>query len=154
MIIVEDSRQQEGKHENKHKWWSDNGHHLIRSKLPYGDYALPPKVAIDTKMSMGEIANNIGGTRKEHERFRRELQLAKECGSTLYILVENTDGIRRLSDVQNWYNPRLKQNPKSITGLRLCKAMDTMQQKYGVTFLFCRPEESAHVITTILERED
>lgn len=154
MLILEDSRQQEGKHELKHKWWLDNGHQLYRSKLAFGDYALPPKVAIDTKMNMAEIANNIGGSKKEHERFRRELILAKECGSKLYILVENTDGIKQLSDVQYWENPRLKKEPRAITGLRLCKAMDTMQNKYGVRFMFCHPSQSARIITQLLEREN
>ncbi len=154
MVILCDTRQQAGKHEAKEKWWSENGHQLYRSKLAFGDYCLPPKVSVDTKMSMLEIANNIGGAHAEHERFKRELMLAQECGSKLYILVENTDGIKRLSDVQYWLNPRLKTSPKAITGLRLCKAMDTMQQRYGVTFLFCHPDQSAEVITKLLEREN
>lgn len=152
MVIISDTRQQKGKHEVKEQWWSDNGHQLCRSKIPFGDYCLPPKVAVDTKQNMSEIAQNIGGTREEHARFRRELILAKECGAHLYILVENDDGIKRLSDVQYWRNPRRYESAHAITGLRLCKAMDTMQQKYGCTFLFCAPDQAAEVVTKLLER--
>lgn len=152
MKIIEDTRQQAGKHDTKHRWWLENGDQLYRSKLPFGDYCLPPKVAIDTKASMLEIAQNIGGGSEEHKRFRAELVNAQEYGTKLYILVENTEGITRLSDVQFWRNPRSEYSPAAITGLRLCKAMDTMQQKYGCAFLFCRPDQSAEVIKKILER--
>ena len=59
MVIIEDSRQQAGKHEVKHERFSQLGDILIRSKLPFGDYALPPKIAVDTKETMNEIAQNI-----------------------------------------------------------------------------------------------
>ena len=150
MHIIEDSRQQAGKHELKHSWWTINGDSILRCKLPFGDYALPPAAAVDTKESMNEIAGNIGGSAQEHKRFREELKLAKEYGCRLYVLVENDDGIRCLEDVENWENPRLKYSRDAITGQRLFKAMRTMQERYGVTFLFCRPEESAQTINEIL----
>lgn len=154
MLIAEDSRQQKDKHIIKHEWFAENGHELVRSKLIFGDYSVLNNVYVDTKASMQEIAQNIGGDAQEHKRFREELILAQRFGKHLYILVENYDGIRKLSQVQYWYNPRLDQSPKAITGIRLCKAMDTMQQKYGCTFLFCRPEESAEVIVKLLIRDE
>ena len=152
MNIIEDSRQQAGKHELKHKAWADHGDKWIRCALPFGDYAAVPPVAVDTKASMLEIAQNIGGSREEHNRFRRELQRAQEMGCHLYVLVENDEGIATLGDVAVWVNPRLIDSPKAITGLRLARAMETMQERYGVTFLFCHPERAAATIHYLLER--
>lgn len=150
MVIIEDSRQQAGKHEIKHERFGDLGDTLIRCKLPFGDYALPPKVAVDTKETMGEIAQNIGGRHDEHERFKRECVAARDAGCQLVILVENTDGIADLGDVHTWTNPRLGLSPKAINGPQLEKAMRTMTERYGVRFEFCRPAEAADRIRELL----
>lgn len=154
MVIQEDTRQQAQKHEIKHSKWQEHGVALTRCALPYGDYAKPPHVSVDTKASMLEIAQNIGGTSAEHARFRNELIRAKECGAHLYVLVENDEDIRTLQDVANWTNPRLIDSPKAITGARLARAMQTMQERYGVTFLFCAPEQAAGIIYYLLERDE
>ena len=152
MWLIEDSRQQAGKHETKHAAWEEHGDKVIRCALPFGDYMAVPPVSVDTKASMQEIAQNIGGSKQEHNRFRRELQRAQEAGCHLYVLVENDEGIRSLEDVMYWINPRLIDSPKAITGLRLARAMETMQERYGVTFLFCHPERAAATIHYLLER--
>lgn len=153
MVIIEDSRQQAGRHELKHGSWSRSGDVIYRSKLAVGDYCLPPEVSVDTKASMQEIAQNIGGTAEEHARFRRELQLAQEMGTKLFVLIENEDGITSIEEVAGWVNPRLAFSSKAITGQRLSRAMKTMQQRYGVTFLFCKPAEAAEVIKRLLRKE-
>ena len=150
MHIIEDSRQQAGKHEIKHQGFSAAGDKLLRCKLPFGDYALPPRIAVDTKENMAEIAQNIGGTAAEHNRFREELKLAREYGCQLFILVENEDGIEDLSQVPYWQNPLLAYSERAINGPQLAKAMVTMQERYGVVFLFCRPSEAAETIKELL----
>lgn len=152
LVIVQDTRQHKGHHEQKLAAWAAHGDTIVSCALAAGDYALPPAVAVDTKASMSEIAQNIGGTAAEHGRFRRELIKARDMGTHLYVLVENADGIRSIDEVRGWVNPRLALSPKAITGERLAKAMQTMQDRYGVTFLFCRPEESAIIIYKLLER--
>lgn len=152
MFILEDTRQQKNKHEQKHTAFMAHGDTLTRCALPCGDYALFPTVAVDTKASMLEIAQNIGGSKEEHERFRRELIKAKENGCHLYVLVENDEEIRSIDDVATWVNPRLIDSRHAITGERLAKAMRTMQEKYGVTFLFCAPDQAARYIYYLLER--
>ena len=152
MVLIEDSRQQAGKHEQKHVFFDTQCVPFIRCKLPVGDYALPPERAVDTKASMQEIAQNIGGTREEHERFRNELKLAQALGTKLYILVENTDGIKCIQDVVRWHNPRTEFSLKAIQGPQLAKAMVTMQSRYGCVFLFCRPEEAGEYIVRILRQ--
>lgn len=151
MYLIEDSRQQAGKHEIKHNDFAAAGDTLIRCALSVGDYALPPAVSVDTKASLSEIATNIG-TPKDHKRFRAECQKAQSMGTHLYVLVENTDGITSLQGVADWKNPRRFMSPKAIDGERLCRAMLTMQERYGVTFVFCRPEQAAGYIKAILER--
>lgn len=148
MVIQEDTRQQAGKHDLKHDWFSGHGVELVRSKLPFGDYALVPSVAVDTKKDMEEIAANICG--KEHTRFINECKAAKAAGCTLVILVENTVGIRELSQVHTWVNPRAIYSKNCVQGSRLQKAMETISERYGVRFLFCQPEESAERIIAIL----
>ena len=148
MVIQEDTRQQAGKHDLKHDWFSGHGVELVRSKLPFGDYALVPAVAVDTKKDMEEIAGNICG--KEHTRFINECKAAKAAGCTLVILVENTVGIRELSQVHTWINPRAIYSKNCVQGSRLQKAMETISTRYGVRFLFCQPEESAERILAIL----
>lgn len=152
MVIIEDTRNKPDKHTVKHAKWEEHGDLLERCALPCGDYARPSPVYIDTKANMQEIAQNIGGTQKEHERFRRELIRAQNMGTHLYVLVENDEGIKGLQDVTRWVNPRLIDSPKAITGERLARAMQTMQERYGVTFLFCHPQQAAGIIHYLLER--
>lgn len=153
MTIIEDSRQKIGSHELKRSAWEAHGDQIVRCALPCGDYALPPKVAVDTKANMAEIAGNIGGSREEHERFKRELIRARDMGTRLIILVENDEGVRSIDDVARWANPRLALSPKAITGDRLAKAMRTMEQRYGCRFFFCRPQEAAAAVSCLLNSE-
>lgn len=147
MRIIEDTRQKSGMHELKHKHFEEMGVELVRNMLPFGDYALPPSVSVDTKADMAEIASNIGS---DHKRFKRECIAAKEAGCQLIILVENDDGIRSVNDVHTWINPEIIYRPRAITGERLEKAMKTMSERYGVRFEFCEPEEAAGRIIELL----
>ena len=149
MVIIEDTRQQSGKHDIKHNWFVTHGISLVRCKLPWGDYAIAPKVSIDTKRDMDEIAGNICG--REHKRFINECKAARDAGCKLIILVENDLGISDISQVHLWDNPRSIYSADCIQGARLQKAMITIQERYGVTFLFCSPEDSAEKITELLD---
>ena len=125
------------------------------------------KVSVDTKENMLEIVGNICG--KSHDRFRDECVLASNNGIQLYVLVENQDGIKEVRDVFKWQNPRTHrynkiaymhrlgkwQNiklPKSkpTSGETLAKAMLTMEAKYGVKFLFCKPSEAGAKVIELL----
>lgn len=147
MVIIEDTRQKSGMHEVKHFHFDEMGVHLIRNMLPFGDYAMPPAISIDTKANMAEIASNIGS---DHQRFKRECVAAREAGCQLIILVENDDDIRSVDDVHKWINPEVIYRPRAITGERLEKAMKTMQERYGVRFEFCEPNEAAEKIIELL----
>lgn len=150
MWIIEDTRQKAGKHDIKHEHFEVDNVKLVRCKLPWGDYAPIPPVSIDTKENMDEIANNICG--QEHKRFITECKSAKEAGCKLIILVENTLDITDISQVHTWINPRVIYSPRCVQGTRLQKAMETISERYGVTFLFCHPDRSAEIITEIMKQ--
>ena len=135
MIILEDSRQQVGKHDKKHKWFADHGIEIVRTKLWKGDYTLPTdqSVCVDTKKDFQEIISDIiyqdkfpdksdldeNGKPKKKTAFQKEADDAFRAGIRLIILVENDGGevkkgcgiynpvITRLEDVHKWKNPRL-----------------------------------------------
>lgn len=135
-------------HEKKHAAFDEMGIEILRCALPFGDYAYPPRITVDTKENIQEIAANLVG---DHERFKQECIKAQLAGSHLYILVETEwANINSVEDMHLWYNPRLIYSKKAVTGERLQKIMRTMQKRYGVTFMFCRPEESASQIIKIL----
>lgn len=159
MNIVEDSRQKIGKHDLKGDYFIENGHRVIRSKLPYGDYALMPERAVDTKQDIYELAYDIDS---DHQRFKAELVGARDAGCKLYILVENTDGVDSLSTLVEWTEPMYhfemrkaksgNTNARRIEGSRLAKACKTMSERYGATFLFCTPEHAGYFIERLLEK--
>lgn len=161
MVIIEDTRQQVGKHDHKAEYFEKQGIEVVRSKLPFGDYALMIQVAIDTKKDIYELAQDID---QDHQRFKRELVSARDSGCKLYILVENCDGVSDLETLSTWREStehfamrrRKTGNPKCryIEGKRLAKACQTMSERYGATFLFCPPEKSGWMIETILGREE
>ena len=152
MWIIEDTRQQRNQHETKHSWFEEHDIQLIRCKLPFGDYSLPPKVAIDTKKGLDEIAKNICGASDEHQRFKRECILARDAGCKLIFLIENDLGINDINQVHLWKNPRTVFNPKVVQGDRLEKAMKTMSERYDCEFLFCDYSETAEKIMEILKK--
>ena len=121
------------------------------SKLPVGDYINldNPKIAIDRKQGLPEVAVNVG---QDHARFKRELERAQEYGIHLIFLVEHGGSIKTLEDVQNWNNPRLKEHPLALTGPRLYKIMLTMQNKYGIEWLFCDKRSTGKRIIELLTR--
>lgn len=172
MILLEDSRQQEGKHQYKHRYFEEHGIKVNRTKLYVGDYTLPTdqSVCIDSKKDLQEVVMDVCGA--EHVRFRDECIRAKEAGITLIILVEEdqTDEnghyvVNELKDVRNWQNPRRKIRkkvdgqwvqayPKATTGLTLMKAMYTMRTRYGVEWCFCRKKDAGKKILELLGVEE
>lgn len=147
MNLIEDSRQKKGQHEVKNHYWSEHGHTIIRCKLPFGDYVQTPTISVDTKQNMLEIVGNLT---TEHVRFREECKLARACGCKLVFLIENDENITCIADVERWKNPRRFTSPKAPAGMQIARAMRTMQERYGVEFQFCTPEEAGKRVIEIL----
>ena len=151
--LQEDSRQQPGKHKNIHAYCQQQGIKIVRTKLLVGDYMLTGPgtggISVDTKMGVPELANCCF---QEHERFRRELIRAQECGIKLIILTEETLPGGRLD---NWRSPLDREGrPKyKFDPVILRKALVTMQEKYDCSFRFCDGRSTGKVLLAYLKGE-
>ena len=153
MTIIEDTRQQSGKHNLKQIYFESHGIKIVRSKLPVGDYAniKDLSVIVDTKKDIQEIISNVT---KQHARFIAECDLAKESDIKLIILIENEDNIEKIEDLYTWYNKRLRFSPKATTGRTLAKILHGIQLRHGVQFEFCHPLEAGARIVELLPKEE
>lgn len=166
--LIEDSRNKVGAHDIKNKYFQEKGIMVLRSKLPFGDYALMDNmsVSIDTKMSMLELENCMT---KDHVRFRNEIINANNFGIGLIILIEEEIQYNNLDDVIARYKiPKWKSTTfEMVNGKKqlrhrkgqpmgnfnvetIVKAMKTMQQKYAVLFWFTTKEKCGEAIIDIL----
>ena len=151
MTLFEDSRQQKGKHRNIHAYCDQQGIRLVRQALNVGDYQIAGKgdVVVDTKYGIPEIASCCF---QEHERFRAECQRAQEYGIRLIILIEEVppDG-----DLSKWRSPLdRKGKPRFLFDPgRLKKVMETMEERYGVTFRFCDGRSTGRLLMEYLKGE-
>ena len=154
MILIEDTRQVVGKHKLKNEYFEKMGIEVVRSKLLFGDYQNPqnPSIAIDTKKDIQEL---IGDLTKDHERFKRELQLAKKCGAKLIILIED-EKVTCINDLYTWYNWRLKKSPKATKGSTLAKMLYTIEhntEDYSCQFIFTKKSECGAKIIDLLSQK-
>ena len=151
--LVEDTRNQIGKHKNIHWYCEQQGIKIVRSKLLVGDYMLTGDgtggISVDSKSGVPELASDVF---QQHERFRRELIRAQECGIKLIILTEETLPGGRLD---NWKSPldRNGQPKYKFDPVILRKAMITMQEKYGCIFRFCDGRSTGRVLLAYLKGE-
>ena len=152
MVFIHDTRDKITKHRNVDEYLIAQGHKVVRSKLFVGDVSLlnDQSTSIDLKRNLAEVAVNVG---QDHARFKRELERAQEYGIHLVFLVEHGGTIKTLEDVQTWSNPRLKDHPLALSGQRLYKIMLTMQNKYGIEWLFCDKRCTGRRIIEILSGE-
>ena len=166
MTIIEDTGQKKGEHLNVSQYCEKAGIILRRQKLNVGDYIIAPSVSVDTKQGMGEVYGNLV---QDHDRFRAECVRAQEDGTRLYILIENEEGMTCLDDVERWQNPRVDEYysrysfalaakkhgniripSPPVPNKRLIRMMETMAERYGVRWVFCRPEETGEMIVKLL----
>lgn len=149
------------------------------SKLWAGDYMSldNPRLIIDRKQNLSEYCAN---TCQNHERFRNELIRAQENGIKLIILIEHSNRIKSIDDVETWENPRRKvkskvwvddvltvdengdeywiaghyetiiKETKAMTGKTLAQVMRTQERKYGCKFMFCDKLHTGKRIIEIL----
>jgi ribosome-associated protein len=146
MILIEDTRNQIGKHKILNDEFNKLGVAVVRNKLYVGDYSRMDNMTtcIDTKKDWLELAGNICG--KQHERFRNECLRARDAQIRLIILVEEE------IPIEEWKPPR-KRNGGLIShtsNIVLSKAMKTMTEKYGVEFIHCGKDKTAEIILKIL----
>ena len=149
MVILCDTRQQAGKHENIDRYFSRIGVQAERQALYVGDYTIANdgSRAVDTKQDVLELAHDIMSS--DHERFRRECERAKEAGIRLLILIEETLPKGGLCE---WVSPKdSKGKPLTkVEGASLRSAMLSMTIKYDVRFRFCDGRSTGKLILQYL----
>lgn len=148
MVVVEDSRNQIGKHKNINAYLESVGVRVLRSKMIVGDYTLPAdqRTCIDTKKDMVEVSQNIF---QDHKRFKAECQLAKDCGIHLVVLIEDNT-VANWDELLKWTNPQPNRSALTPNGERCYKVMKAMEYSYGVEFQFCNKKDTGKRILQIL----
>lgn len=127
-----------------------------RAKLNYGDYTaqcvidgktmysvndpINPKVVIERKMSLDELAMCFG---RERKRFEREFQRAKDSGAKIYLLIENATWENLLGGKY-----RSKLHPKAFFA-----SITAWMARYNTEVIMCKAESSGRIIGEILYRE-
>ena len=164
MTIQIDTREHKAEADRIERQFDAMGVAHFRSKLYCGDYQSLDngRLVIDRKKDLLELCGNIT---TQHDRFRRELIRAKEAGIRIIVLCEHGKGIERLSDVYFWENPRMMARkwvmecgkpkqvpayPKATSGETLYKALQTINEKYDVSFMFCDPAHTGEMIVDLL----
>lgn len=159
MILLEDTRNQAGKHKNIKKQIEAMGHKIARSKLYVGDYQLANNgsVCVDTKSGVLELAMDIC---RDHRRFSAECKKAQEAGIRLVILTEEALPPGGLA---GWKSPvwhtttdrhKAGEPISKVSPETLFKAIHTMSSKYGVEFHFCHKDETGQCLMDILTGGD
>ena len=148
MVIVEDSRNQIGKHKNINAYLKSVGLRVIRSKLIVGDYVIANRqdTSIDTKKDMVEVSQDIF---QDHKRFRAECELAKDCEIRLVVLIED-NSVSNYEELLKWVNPQPNRSALTPNGERCYKVMKAMEYSYGVEFQFCKKKDTGKRILEIL----
>lgn len=167
-MIYCDTRQQRGKHTNVDGWFDRHGVEYEYRKLDTGDYATDSSnVLVDTKRGLSEVAMCVG---RDHKRFAREMQRARDAGCRLVVLVECGAPYRSTADVAHWVNDacrrcehykRLLCDPaasgrcksyrsKPIRGTTVAKIIESMERDYGCRFEYCHPAHTAKRICELL----
>jgi hypothetical protein len=158
VVLIEDSRQQIGKHNNIRLYCKRHGIEIIRKKLEVGDYAFPNgKISIDTKQDLMELCKDVMSN--DHRRFRAECQRAMEMGIKLIVLIEE---VPPFSQVDLWEVPRWQSSneyhrfgdPMTLVDPAVfAKALQTMTERYGVQFRFCHRKQTPVKVMKYLKGE-
>lgn len=154
MLLV-DSREKPKAIKTILKEFEERGIKYSISKLFIGDYMdySNPLLIVDRKQSIQELAQNCT---RDHDRFKRELERAKEVGATLVILVEQNRYMDRdkwihvetIEDIMLWSSPHT-----TIRGERVFRILRAWMAKYPIRVEFCDKRQTGRRILEILYDE-
>ena len=133
MILIEDSRNKIGKHNNIFKYCKEHDIDIQRKVLNVGDYMLPQgTIAVDTKQSLSELANDLY---TDKLAFNKKYKKCLKDGIKLIVLVE--EKVNNLNELVAW-----KSKHSRINGRLLLDMIHTIQVSYGVKFVFCDKKDT------------
>ena len=151
MILIEDTRQQKGKHNNVHKYCDSQGIEIYPLTLTVGDYMLGEvqngKVvpignrAIDTKFALIELAGDLS---KDEQALDKKYRKCYEQGIKLIVLIEEPFG--SIQEIANWKNPH-----GFVNGRKLLDKMHRLKMMYGIDFMFCDKKRTGETLIKLLK---
>lgn len=150
MTIIVDTREKEKIIEGIISYFDHEKINHYKSKLIVADYMSidNPRVYIDRKHNLGEVATNLTS---DSGRFMDEIRLAQKLGIHIVVLIEQGGQIRNIEDVANWNNPMKGKLRYAISGRNLMEKIYNVHISYGVDFLFCDKRSTGRRIVEILE---
>lgn len=151
MILIEDTRQQKGKHNNVHKYCDSQGIEIYPLTLTVGDYMLGEvqngkvvpisKCAIDTKFALIELAGDLS---KDEQALDKKYRKCYEQGIKLIVLIEEPFG--SIQEIANWKNPH-----GFVNGRKLLDKMHRLKMMYGIDFMFCDKKRTGETLIKLLK---
>lgn len=142
MILIEDTRNKIGKHNNVFRYCKKHNIKLQRKVLPVGDYMLlQGKKAVDTKQSILELANDLYSDKLA---FNKKYKKCLKFGISLIVLVEEKVNCRE--DLISW-----KSEHTRINGKFLYEMMTTLMVSYGIKFVFCDKKDTGQTLINLLK---
>lgn len=142
MILIEDSRNKIGKHNNIFKYCKEHGIEIQRKVLNVGDYMLPQgTTAVDTKADIEELAIDL---HRDKLALNKKYRKCLKDGIKLIVLIEQP--IKDLNDLLKW-----KSRHSRINGSYLVEMIHTIKVSYGVRFVFCSPQKTAQKLLELLK---
>lgn len=155
-IMVSDTREQ--RNAEVLRYLQKIGQPYVVRKVEAGDYIWcingkdDYSTVIDLKKDMVEVAGNIAGTKKEHERFKREIARARDLGCNRFVVLIR-EPLPNLEQVQSWVSPKLRNGKKLVNRppTALYKTMKTFESRYGVEWRFTSRNCAGEDIIAILD---
>ena len=154
-LMEVDSREKQKAIASILEYFEHNDIKYVSTKLLFGDYRdyNKPGIVIDRKQKIAELAKNCTS---EHERFRRELERARDAGATLYILVEQNRYTRmkqnikveQISDLLRW-----KDKHTIVTGEKVFRVLVGWMREFPLKVVFCDKRNTGRMIVQIIYGE-
>ena len=151
MILIEDTRQQKGKHNNVHKYCDSQGIEIYPLTLTVGDYMLGEvqngKVvpignrAIDTKFALIELAGDLS---KDEQALDKKYRKCYEQGIKLIVLIEEPFG--SIQEIASWKNPH-----GFVNGRKLLDKMHRLKMMYGIDFMLRDKKRTGETLIKLLK---
>lgn len=152
IVLIQDTREKVGKHNNIIRYCKSNGVEIIRETLQVGDYMLGEKcgdtvipiskISVDIKsLGLTELATDLT---KDEQALNKKYRKCYEQGIKLYVLIE--EQFDSIYDIAKWKNPHGK-----IDGRKLLDKMHRLTMMYGVQFVYCDKSHTGETIIKLLK---
>ena len=154
MMIIQDTNEKIGHHENIEQYCDENSIALYRQRLEVGDYMLGTfdgqcikpigNISVDVKGGgLTELATDLY---RDKQAFNKKYSKCYKNHIRLVVLVE--EDVKNIKDIVHWKSPHTR-----ITGKTLLEMIHDVKIMYGVKFMFCKKEDSGKNVVKILKGE-